>query len=160
MMKRAAAILSLVLICGLAGFAGGLLANFYRSIPTLTGPPEGVVKAKRFQVIDDRGRVAAELSPFGLDLLGQDGRVRATLRLLYNDKGVLAFSDAKWEGRALFGFLGTDTPSMKDDDWGLQIYGPDRWNPVASLSAVGNGTRGLLSVASEKGNRVIDAPEH
>ena len=111
-------------------------------------------------MIDDRGRVTAELSPAGLDLFGQDGRVRATLRLLYNDKGVLAFSDAKWEGRALFGFLGTDTPSMKDDDWGLQIYGPDRWNPVASLSAVGNGTRGLLTVASDKGSRVIDAPEH
>ena len=102
-------------------FAGGLLANLYLPVPTLTAPPEAVVRAKRFQVIDDQGRVTAELSPAGLDLLGQDGRVRATLRLMYNDKGVLAFSDAKWEGRALFGFLGTDTPSMKDDDWGLHL---------------------------------------
>jgi hypothetical protein len=153
MLKRTAFVLSLILACGIAGFLGGLLAYLYHPIPPPT-TTDSIVTARRFRVMDQHGRVAAELSDRGLDLLGQDGRVRATLRLAYNDKGVLGFSDGKWEGRMLLGFLGTDTPSDSDDDWGLVIHGPEM-GMLAYLATTGQGKAGVLGITNEKGKQIL-----
>ena len=107
--------------------------------------------------MDQHGRMAAELSDRGLDLLGQDGRVRATLRLAYNDKGVLGFSDAKSEGRVVLGFIGTDTPSDSDDDWGSVIHGPEM-GMLAYLVTTGQGKASVLGVTNEKGKQILVPP--
>jgi hypothetical protein len=159
MLKRIVTLLSLMLACGAAGFVGGLVANLDRRMP----PPEiGMVgvslpetlRAKRFQVIGEGGRIAAELTPLGLDIFGQDGRVRATLQ-----SAVLGFSDAKWEGRALFGILSADTQSDGADDWGLLIFDPDKRHPVVQLMTEARGKRGYLGLRSEKGERTVSAPD-
>ena len=83
------------------------------------------------------------------------GRVRATLRLQKNDNGVLGFSDAKWEGRAVFGFLGKDYTSTTgpDENWGLVIHDPERHALVASLVTGDYGNRGSLVVRSARAAR-------
>jgi hypothetical protein len=155
MAKRAVLLLSVVLVSGLSGFLGGYLAN--SSNTPVPGAVDTVI-AKRFRVIDHRGRVTAELTEKRLDLYGDDGRVRATLRLEDSDKGILGFSDARWEGRVMFGFLGTDTPSPKDDDWGLQVFAPDSRRPVVSLLTLDNGKRGALAVTGKAGRRATLVP--
>ncbi len=151
MLKRMATLLSLILVCGAAGFVGGTIAFLNRPIPPPEGLPE-TVRANRFQVINERRRVAAELTSDGLNLFGRDGNIRATLRLQEDDCPVLAFSDGKWEGRVLFGALGPK-------DWGLVMFHPDRRSPVVELSTDAQGKRGFLSVWSDKGVRTTSAPE-
>lgn len=155
MVKRAVLLLSIVLVSGVSGFLGGYLANSSGiPVPVLVD----TVIAKRFRVIDHSGRVTAELTEKRLDLYGEDGRVRATLRLAGSDNGILGFSDAKWEGRVIFGFLSTDTPSPQDDDWGLRVFAPDSRRPVVSLITLDNGKRGALAVTGKAGKRAYLVP--
>ena len=157
MANRAVTVSGLVLLSGVAGFSGGFLACFYHPFP-LPAQLSEIIAARRFQVVDHRGRVVADLSQRGLDLIGRDGRVRATLRLESNDKGILGFSDARWEGRAIFGFLGNDAPSDKDDDWGLIIYDPDTRRDVISLSTHDRGKAGRLLVENRDRAHTFPAP--
>jgi hypothetical protein len=157
MLKRIAAIVALVLLCGAAGFLGGILA--YLQTPVEPPPPiPGTIRAQRFEVTDNGGRVVAELTGSALNLKDAYGRVRATLRLINNDQGILGFSDGRWEGRAVFGFLSSDAPSGQDDDWGLVIYSPDNRSPVVALGTGGKGRYGSLSLWSKEGTRTISAP--
>jgi hypothetical protein len=146
-----------MVVCMVAGFIGGMFAN-HPDPRQLLRPPE-IVRARRFQVTDERGRLAAELTPHGLDLFGQDGRVRATLRLIYNDNGVLGFSDGKWEGRVVFGFIGTDTPSVRDDNWGLLINSPDMRHHVVSLGTDIQGHEGYFSIWKGNSSQTIPNPK-
>jgi hypothetical protein len=155
MIKRLSMYLALSALAIAAGFFGGVLAETRRA-PS-SRPVPAYVRAKRFEVVDDGGRVMAELTGRALNLLDGGGRIRATLRLV-DDNGVLGFSDAKWEGRATFGFLGTDTPSQTDDDWGLVIHNPEGQMPIVSLTTRDNGWRGWLHLASRKGIRNVAAP--
>ncbi|HEY3442150.1 MAG TPA: hypothetical protein VGK29_15425 [Paludibaculum sp.] len=160
MLKRAAAVSSQVLLYGIVGFVGGLLANLYHptTVP-LSGVRDAVIAARQFQVIDQRGRKVANLSESGLSLFGEDGRARATLRLQYNDKGILEFSDSKREGRAVFGMLGTDTPSDKDDNWGLMIQPPEAGSSVVFLGTEAYGSTGVLIVGNKTGRRTVAVPQ-
>ena len=133
MIRRLSTYLVLATFATAAGFFGGRLAEFSRTSSSGRPVPSSI-RAEKFEVVDDGGRVVAELSGRALNLLDGNGRVRVTLRLEYNDNGVLGFSDAKWEGRATFGFIGTDTPSERDDDWGLVIHNPEGRMPIASLT--------------------------
>jgi hypothetical protein len=110
-----------------------------------------VVRAKKFEVVGSYGRVVATLSERALDIYDSNGKLRATLRLQYNDKGVLAFSDERWEGRALFGFLGTDTPSSTDDDWGISLRDHRENAPVVSIVVPGSKSDGSISVRRSGG---------
>ena len=141
-MRRAILAASAILTCLLAGFSGGIVATAYHAAPAPAAAVPEILRTKRVEILNEQGKVAAVLSANSLDLLGRDGRMRATLRLEYNDKGILGFSDDTWEGRAIFGFLGTDTPSPKDDDWGLQIFSHETHDPVISLFTTENGRRG------------------
>jgi hypothetical protein len=157
MLKRFGALLALVLVCTAAGFVGGMFAT--RNFERLTNWTQaGTAVARNFKVVDEHGKVRAQLTQNGLDLFGNDGRVRATLRLIYNDNGVLGFSVAKWEGRAVFGFIGTDTPSPRDDNWGLLIHSPDMRRPVIGLETDNGGRQGYLSVWNDKGAQTFGAP--
>jgi hypothetical protein len=157
MIKRLSKYLAFSALAIAAGFFGGVLAELSRASSSPRRVPVSV-RAKRFEVVDDGGKVVTELTGGALNLFDGAGKIRATLRLGYNDNGVLAFSDRKWDGRATFGFLGTDTPSQTDDDWGLVIHNPEGRMPIASLTTTDNGWRGWLHVASRKGVRNISAP--
>ena len=156
MIKRLSLYFVLAALAVASGFLGGVLAEHRRANSSLRSTPVSV-RAGRFEVVDDGGRVVAELTGHALNLLDGSGRIRATLRLEQNDNGELAFSDGKWEARAAFGFRGSDTPSQSDDDWGLVIINPQHM-PVVSLGTTDTGWRGGLSVASKKGFRSVSAP--
>lgn len=156
MIKRLSLYFVLAALAIAAGFLGGVLAEHRRATSSLLSTPTSV-RAKRFEVVDEGGRVVAELTAHALNLLDNSGRIRATLRLEQNDNGELAFSDGKWEGRAVFGFSGSDTPSQSDDDWGVLILNPQHM-PVVSLGTTDTGRRGGLYVASKKGSRNVSAP--
>jgi hypothetical protein len=155
MIKRLSAYLALSALATGAGYFGSVLAELRRA--SSPQPVPASVRAKSFEVVDSGGRVLAELTGRSLNLMDGDGKVRAYLRLEYNDDGVLGFSDARWEGRATFGFLGTDMPSKGDDDWGLVIHNPEGRMPIVSLGTTDNGWRGGLQLASKKGIREISA---
>ena len=84
--------------------------------------------------------------------------MRATLLLSYNDKATLVFSDGRWEGRMLLGFLGMDTPGPEDDDWGLVINRPDNRRPVITIRTGDNGRLGFLSLGGKDGQRYTAPP--
>jgi hypothetical protein len=144
MFKRASAVLSLAAIATIAGYVGGKLSNSNTTPPGSAAAP-AVLRAKRFEVVDDGGRVVAVLTNRELTLLDSGGKARATLRLEYKDNGSLAFSDGRWNARAVFGFLGGSDP--EDDDWGRQILRPDAHTPLRrayfrSGTVPANGFRG------------------
>jgi hypothetical protein len=158
MIKRAGAYLVLTAVAAIAGFFGGRLAESGQSSPSKQSIPLSI-RSKRFEVVDDSGQVAVELTGHELNILDGHGKVRVTLRLGQKDNGVLGFSDAKWEGRAIFGFLGTDTPSETDDDWGLVIRRPGGSDvSILSLRTMENSSRGLLYVAGRNGVHNTFAP--
>ena len=83
----------MIAACTAVGFLGGAAAPQWRVDPMPSTTPQ-TLRVGKLLVVDEVGRIGAELSPRGLDFLGQDGRARATLRLYHNDNGVLGFSDS------------------------------------------------------------------
>jgi hypothetical protein len=148
-----------IAIALLAGFVGSQIHT--GSIP-VTAASDTVLRAQRFELLDDSGRVVAYWAseprqgpylcllnrdgskatvwglhdgyqPF-LDMLATDSTPRLTIRLETEDqRPLLAMSDSKWEGRMLLGFIAPDYASPTWDNWALVFRAPHH-SDVASMS--------------------------
>lgn len=133
MTKRVIAVFALILACGVAGFVGGLAVGLDVRVP----PPTvgGTILTTRVRVAGGPTGGAVEITAAGIELIGMDGQRRAVLFRSYNDKPYLLLSDGEREGRLILGFIGSDTPSPRDNDFGLIVYGPEGSLPVVDLAA-------------------------
>ena len=157
-------------LASLFGFIGGTVQTWLR--PAQTAAP-AVVRATRFELVDDSGRLISfwgfdgrkhlvftfldkgrnDLATLGLssgnapflDLVGKDGKSRLILQLFGDDRPLLAMSDGHYEGRIMLGFIQPDTPTPTDD-WGLFFRTPQEGGP--NLVRIGMFRRDLHGRAS------------
>jgi hypothetical protein len=83
--------------------------------------------------------------PF-MNLLASDGTSRALLYLTEEQKPIFNMSDERSESRLELGFIRSDVPAARDDDWALRFRAPD----VAGIGSMKDPTdhkyRGYFSV--------------
>jgi hypothetical protein len=157
--------LVILVLAAISGFVGGLFGSRLRPAGTAS---ELIVRANRFDLVDDRGRVVASWGPGanhgvsirfvdangadlaslgiasnGLPLLnfnGHDGRHRFAVTLMSGgEEPYLVFSDPGWEGRILLGNLpGSDTTPEGSQNWGLRFTGPESVSGFARIGMFRN----------------------
>ena len=142
-----------ILFLVLATICGYLGASVHSMLNSVSAEENRVVRATRFELISPSGDVLAFLgenenkdialgfldqghhsvatvgmssvrSPL-IYLTGPDGKSRLTFALGSMNRPYLVMGDEKWEGRLRFGFLESDAPTMKDNDWGLEFLHPN-----------------------------------
>jgi len=161
------------IVGGIAGFIGGALRN----PPLIQAAASDVVRATRFEVVDPRGEVLAEIGPGPSDgvrlalrggnaevnlgvratgqpvmrFLGRARKPRMVLELDENDRPSLGMGDEQWEGRMRLGYMAPDVPSRAWDKWGLTFTAPGSNRAVASLLTVKQptGYEGLLTISGK-----------
>lgn len=141
--------LLVIMLAVLSGFWAGTLSTRTQSVQA---SGTDTIRAKRFELLNDLGKPVAfwgsdehrhivltflgpdmsERASLGLGagevpfmgLAGKDGKVRVGLQLGWGDKPSIALNDENMEGRIILGFVHTDAPSPRDDDWGLILRAP------------------------------------
>jgi len=175
----------------LASFLGFLGGGFVTSTHELSAASKGtVVRATRFELVSPDGKPLAywgeqdhdvvlaftqrhgkERAVLGLDsanlpfltLAGTDGSDRATLRLGWCQRPILAMEDENRTGRVLLGFLASDAPSVEEENWGLALGAPALWHGLASIGYfrdVDGKRRGFAGGFDEKGGHWIASLDH
>ena len=132
--------------------------------------PPDVLRAKHFAVVTNSGEVRAR---FGLksgehpslELFAPGGGQRLSLDLDFLGEPVISLRDAKENTRTFWGDVGSDTPTVEDDNWALsfQLTGED--DTVAEFGMVKRAVkqravnRGIAVVRDVRGHWSALGPE-
>lgn len=140
-----------------AGFVGGAALTQRRSAEAAPG----IVRATRFELLDDSGRTLAvlgrtptrdtglsflasdgkQLAVLGVEanqmafltLAGGDGNGRADLRIGWHERPFLVMGDEKFRVRVKLGYLAYDSPAPEDENWGVAFGAPLGFRSLASI---------------------------
>jgi len=161
----------LIAIPLMAGLLGGVLAVQLSPSKVEAAQPN-IVRATRFELVDESGKVKAFLGYDGtesviaflnrdgkirvklgmslelgdqiLTFLGTDGRSRVTITTDAYGKPSLNMGDESSESRILLGFIPNDTPSPQDDAWGLVLLQPGKFSDWAHIGTLRDPRSGKL----------------
>lgn len=148
-----------------AGLIGGLCANLFQSRAQAQQEPAlpQVLRAQRFELVDETGTVRASLGCAGgvteLRMIGHDDNTNTTIRIRKDGSAALSFHDAKQQSRIVLGIGagGVGGLAFADGDGKSRMaLGTDKAGaPAVSLNYASGKLAGLFTVQAERDAALI-----
>ncbi|MBE7490382.1 MAG: hypothetical protein HS108_01260 [Planctomycetes bacterium] len=145
-----------------AGLIGGLCSNLLHA-PAGAQEAPAVLRAQRFELVDEGGTVRASLSAAGgvteLRLIGHDDDTNATLRIRRDGSTALTFHDAKQQARMVLGIGGASVGGLAFADAAGNsrlALGTDKAGaPALTMNYASGKLAGIFTVQSERDAAII-----